>query len=177
MEKLFSLIDTAQQTCGGQKQLAEALGVSPEYVRLLRKGERPVTVEIAGKLALIAGANVQGAVLLALAAHLQKSTMGREVLGALEKGFLALVAAIFVTFATSNDAHGMTQRGSDPNNQLTIPTSYLRRLISLARATWQRVLRHIAVRCTTQRTAPGATTTPTGRCVPWRLALAMTKNA
>ncbi|HWI05605.1 MAG TPA: helix-turn-helix domain-containing protein [Acidimicrobiales bacterium] len=124
MEKLFSLIDTAQQTCGGQKQLAEALGVSPEYVRLLRKGERPVTVEIAGKLALIAGANVQGAVLLALAAHLQKSTMGREVLGALEKGFLALVAAIFVTFATSNDAHGMTQRGSDPNNQLTIPTSY-----------------------------------------------------
>lgn len=177
MQTLQTLIDSASEVCGSDAALARALGISRQAVSKMRKGEMPISPALAGEMAMIAHKDPLRAVTAAACEDLQKTERGRKVWEEIQRGFLALVVAIFGFSATDGYAHGSLSRDELTPVKLTDPTSYLRRLISLARATWQRVLRHIAVRCTTQRTAPGATTTPTGRCVPWRLALAMTKNA
>jgi len=137
MDRLLTLIDKAQEVCGGQKGLAERLEISTEYLRLMRKKERPIPLEIAGQLAMITGSNVESAVLLATTAQLSRTSNGRTVLNAMERGFLALVAVIFCTFATESAAHG-NQTYSEPNN-ISLNNSHIvsRRLAFRARQLWQ----------------------------------------
>lgn len=95
-----TLIDSASQKCGSDAALSRELNVSKAYVSLLRKGERPMTPELAGLIADIAGEDVRGSVSRALFDSLDRTERGKRVRAAIERGFLRGVAATFVIFAT-----------------------------------------------------------------------------
>jgi hypothetical protein len=141
-----TLIDKAAKECGGVKKLCEQMGFTTQYLHDVRKGKTPLSVVLAGRLAVVARVDVQRAMEKAALELAKRSEYWPTLLAAMERGFLVLVAAIFCFFATETDAHGTTQSQpaiSKAVDVLSIVSSWCRALFVRARSRLRRVQRQV----------------------------------
>lgn len=119
LPSLVTLLDKASERCGSDAALAKELGHSRAYVSQLRSGKRPITPELAGILADIAGLDARPAVLDALMESLEKTPRGRRVIEAIKKSLWAGVAAICCIFVAQSE--GIAR----PSSQQSVNTIYI----------------------------------------------------
>lgn len=158
MSKVKLLIDTAAKVCGGKKALADQLGFSRQYLHSVETGKTPLSVELAGRLAMVSGVSIERAIMVAAEDQLTRTEPGTKVMEALERGFLAFVAAILVIFATGSAVPG-TSLATSVSQMMLDRTAIvllrrlrrLRRLIRSGRSTMA-LRNHVQVR--TQPLAP-----------------------
>jgi len=123
MQKLQTLIDRAEEVCGSKTAVAARIGVSRQQLHNLYTGHTPMSVEHAGQLALIAGVDVENAVMVAAASQLRRTERGRAVMEAIERRFLAIVVGICSFFATGGEALGSPN--GEQKRQVAIDVSHI----------------------------------------------------
>lgn len=79
-----TLIDKAIETCGSAAELARRMGIDRAEITRLRKGQRPLSPELAAEIADLAGEDARQAVIDAIIernADSRKGALLREILG------------------------------------------------------------------------------------------------
>lgn len=100
MQEIQTLIDKASKVCGGDKALAERIGIQPPSLSQMRKRTRTVTPETAAELAEIAGEDPRGAAIQAIIERAQGTRRGEVLKEILGKGMVT-VAVIGVVTASA----------------------------------------------------------------------------
>lgn len=106
MQEIKTLIDKASKICGGDKALAERIGIQAPSLSQMRSNKRTVTPETAAELAAIAGEDPQKAAIQAMIDRAQGTRRGEVLKAILGKGMMAVTVAGVVTASAlwPNDA-------------------------------------------------------------------------
>lgn len=93
MQEIKTLIDKASEICGGDKALAERLGIQRPTLSQMRSKTRTVTPETAAELAAMAGEDPQEAAIQAIIERAQGTRRGEVLKAILGKGVLTISVA------------------------------------------------------------------------------------
>jgi hypothetical protein len=118
----ISLIDRAGEKCGSFYALSKRIDLAQSTITEIRKGKRPLPVDVVPELAELAGVNVDDAihqVLMERAAGTKREGVLREILG---KSLVAGVAAMSL-FSYSDSA--ISGQASTPKSERGVNKSFI----------------------------------------------------
>lgn len=125
MQMLQSLIDKAAKVCGGDSKLARRIGVSKQLISMIRAGKRPITPEVAGLCAEVAGEDIAAACVAAMMDSFTQNERGIRLRAEMEKRYFAAVArGVAATLILSAGLILTQETEAKVNGELTVYTSY-----------------------------------------------------
>lgn len=118
----ISLIDIAGEKCGSFYALSKRIDLAQSTITEIRKGKRPLPVDVVPELAELAGVHVDEAihqVLMERAAGTKREGVLREILGK------ALVTGAAATLLSSYSANANSEPASTPKSETGLTKSAL----------------------------------------------------